>query len=394
MIARSVLLVVTLVLLAQDLNSHAAEPETVVPVDGARFPATLEGLDQDGQLTFDQAGNKKTLTLDELVRWGTPRDPKAGSLLVLNHGAVVVATNISLADDQLSFDSSLLGESSIELDQVRGIMLRLPASSELQDELLQRIATDPSEADRLVLINGDELSGTITALDAHEITINANVGEIDVAPNRVEAVLQSTKLLDSSPAPSKGIWVGLSDGTRILVDRASLNDGELTLSLHRGSTWKAPADALVWLQPLSPRVVYLSDLDAAGFRHIPLLDLSWEYQRDRNVLGTALRSGDRRYQKGLGMHSACRLTYRLDEPFSRFEAELALDSSSSLGSVVFRVYVGTEQRFASDVIRAGDPPLPISVDVSGGRSLSLLVEFAERGDVQDYANLLDARLVR
>lgn len=394
MFARPVTLFVSLGLLALATKGFAAEPATVVPVDGAPFSASLISLDPAGQLTFDQAGSEKTLSLDDLVRWGTPPDPGDASLLVLRHGAVVAANNISLADSQLSFESSLLGACSIALDQVRGIILKLPASSELQDKLFQRVATNTSEGDRLLLINGDELSGTITALAVQDITINANVGEIGVAPSRAEAILFNSKLLDSSPPLSNSVWVGLKDGSRVLAHGVTLDDEGLTLSLSHDVAWKAPADSLVWLQPMGSRIVYLSDLHEAGYRHIPLLNLSWEYQRDRNVLGTALRSGDRRYQKGLGMHSACRLTYRLDEPFSRFDAELAVDAASSQGSVVFRVYVGSEQRFASEVIRAGDPPLPISVDVSGGRSLSLLVEFAERGDVQDYADWLDARLVR
>ncbi len=373
----------------------AGNPEMVVPVDGTRFAARLISLDGDGQLTLDRSGSPTTIRLSDLVRWGTPRDARGGSQLVMNQGAMLVVEELRLESSQITFESRSLGSGSMSPEQLRGIIFRPPSAVQLHDALVQHIAGTVADDDRLLLMNGDELAGTITALDMTRITIDANVGEIEVATNRVAAVLLSSTFVEPRPAPPASIWVGLSDGSRVLADRAELDAESLSIAMPGETPWKAPAEALVWLQPLAGRVVYLSDLEAAGYRHIPLLDLRWEYHRDRNVLGTALRSGTRRYQKGLGMHSACRLTYRLDEPFSRFEADLALDEvAGSLGSVVYRVYVGTEERYASDVIRAGDAPVPISVDVREGRSLSLLIEFAERGDVQDHANWLDARLVR
>lgn len=395
MFPRPLILIATLAVCSLPIAAKATEMATAVPVDGERFTARAVSLDAAGQLTFEKPDGRQTLALDDLVRWGNPPETRGGSLLVLGRGAVVVVGEVSLENSRVSFGSALLGEGSLATEDLRGLVLESPSSPQLKDKLIERISTHTGDSDRLLLTNGDELSGTITAIDPLDITINANVGEIDVARNRVEAVLLNSTFFDPGQADATGIWVGLSDGSRILAARAEMNAETLTLAMPEQTTWQAPAASLVWLQPLGARVVYLSDLEAAGYRHIPLLNLSWEFARDRNVLGTTLRSGERRYEKGLGMHSACRLTYRLDEPFSRFEADLAVDDAAgALGSVVFRVYVGTEQRFASDTIRSGDPPVPISVDISGGRSLSLLVEFAERGDVQDYADWLDARLVR
>ena len=97
---------------------------------------------------------------------------------------------------------------------------------------------------------------------------------------------------------------------------------------------------MVFLQPLGGRAVYLGDLRPAEFRHVPFLDLPWPYHADRNVTGGRLRSGGRLYLKGLGVHSSARLTYLLDEPYERFEAELGIDDSTDGGgSVRYRVYV-------------------------------------------------------
>jgi hypothetical protein len=61
--------------------------------------------------------------------------------------------------------------------------------------------------------------------------------------------------------------------------------------------------------------------------------------------------------------------------------------------VVFRVLVDGHERFASPILRGGDAPVPVSVDVRGAKKLELMVDYADRGDVLDHADWLDARLV-
>ena len=113
------------------------------------------------------------------------------------------------------------------------------------------------------------------------------------------------------------------------------------------------------------------------------------------MTGGWLRSGGRRYLKGLGMHSSARLTYLLDEPYGRFDAELGIDDSTDGGgSVRYRVYVDRQTKFTSEILRGGMKPVPVSVDLTGAKRLDLVVDFADRADELDHADWLDARLIR
>src|SRR5204863_4962681 len=139
------------------------------------------------------------------------------------------------------------------------------------------------------------------------------------------------------------------------------------------------------------RARYLSDLEPESYRMIPYLTLEWPYRADRNVVGTQLRAGGRLYAKGVGMHSTARLTYRLDKPYRRFDAELAIDDETrGRGSVHFRVFVDNQERYASPPVRGGMTPVPIRVDITDGKQLSLIVDFGERADELDHADCLDA----
>jgi hypothetical protein len=160
-----------------------------------------------------------------------------------------------------------------------------------------------------------------------------------------------------------------------------------------GQTWKTARTNLVFLQPLAGRALYFSQTKPAEYRHVPYLGVSWPYIVDRNVQGGLLRAGERLYLAGIGMHSAARLSYELPPEVKRFQAEAAIDDAAVEGSVRFRVFVDGKEKFTSPPVRGGMPPLAIDVDIAGGKRLDLVVDFADRADVQDYADWLDARLI-
>ena len=88
-------------------------------------------------------------------------------------------------------------------------------------------------------------------------------------------------------------------------------------------------------------------------------------------------------------------TYRLAEPYRRFQAELGIDDSTSGGgSVRFRVYVDGHLKYTSEVVRGGSPPLPVSVELAQAKRLDLIVDFADFAHELDHADWLNARLVR
>ena len=190
-------------------------------------------------------------------------------------------------------------------------------------------------------------------------------------------------------------WAGLRDGSRLLATRITLDNKTLRLTTLGDKTLAAPADDLVWLQPLGPRAVYLSDLKPAEYRYVPYLALRWPYHADRSVLGRWLRCRNTLYLKGLGMHSAARLSYDLAGPYERFEAALGIDDETAGGgSVQFRVFVDDRLKYTSPILRGGDRPEPISIRLAGAKRLDLVVEFADAADVLDHADWLDARLIK
>ncbi len=257
-------------------------------------------------------------------------------------------------------------------------------------------ASGPS--DQLLLDNGDQLSGTFRGLANDAVKLDADLGPIDIPTDRITALLVKPR---PAVAPSDDkrrfqTWVGLSDGSRLLATQLSV-EGQAAKIISVGQPFTLARSAIVFLQPLGGRAVYLSDLKPAEYRQTPYLDLPWPYHNDRNVTGGFLRCHGHPYLKGLGVHSAARLEYTLGQGVraKRFEAELGVDDSTAgQGSVRFRVLVDGQEKYASPILRGGGPPAPISIGLSDANKLELLVDYADRADVLDHADWLNARLIR
>jgi len=384
------------------LSGAAFAAEGTLVTGMPRVTATLRRVESDGQFIFDIAGEARAVATADLVSWGTPVESSQGVHIVLDRGGLLVATGVTLSDETLDVADSLLwGENrrhatlNVPLAQVAGVLFQPGSDTVARDRFLITIASTEAESERLFLANGDELRGTIVELSPDKVEFEAKVGVLEVELAKVAAVAFDPALREGTDAKSTGVMVGLSDGTRLHVASLTADDKTATLHLDEETIWHVDTSEIVWLLPARANVTWLSDLEPASYRHLPFLDLAWPYQLDRAVAGGLLRSGGQLYLKGVGLHSTARLSWDLDQPWRRFEADLALDDSAGKrGSVVFRVFTDGKEAYASPVVRGGEPPQPISVDVSGAKRLSLIVDFADRGDELDHADWLNARLVR
>ncbi|MDZ7616999.1 MAG: NPCBM/NEW2 domain-containing protein [Patescibacteria group bacterium] len=378
------------------LLAGPAEPMTswAVPAEGAPFQARLEAIDGDWGLVFHAEGGKRSLPAGELVRFGAPQEVLRGPVVVFADGGRLVADVTGIDKFNLRADSTVFGHLTLPLEQVAGIVFLLPADAQRQMLLFDRLLRAEGRADRVLLENGDELTGLIELLDRTQVRLDAQVGPIKTDRRNVAAVVFNPML--RRPARPKGLhaWLGLSDGSLFPATKVALGHQELAVTAAVGQLGGGLPEDLVYLQPMGGRLVYLSDLEPETYRHVPYLEVSWPYLRDRNVTGGPPRCGHRQYLKGLGMHTAARITYRLDGGYSRFQSEVGVDDSTEgRGSVRFRVFVDGRERYTGTPIRGGEPPVAIDLDVSGADRLDLVVDFADRAHVLDHANWLDARLL-
>jgi hypothetical protein len=443
------LLRITFAMVFLAATAAVADEPLLVPAGGEPRAARLVEIDAQGQMHFRSGTKTFALPPAEIVRWGKLAEPAHGPILVLADGGLVPADNLAMENEHLTGESDVWGSLKMPLESLSAVVFRWPSGHAEQDKLLDRIARTKGDQDRLCLDNGDELAGLVEGLQNDKIALKADRGPTEIETRRIVVLVFSPALKQKPSRDGVRLWLGMSDGSRLGVTRLMADTGhdqggtgsasgqggtgfasgqggtgfasgqggtgsasgssgagtgeasgaresdDATLKvLVGGATWHAPAKDLVFVQIVGGRAVYLSDLQPAEYKHVPYLSMTWPYATDRSVAGGLLRAGGHLYLKGVGVHSAARLTYKLDGRYRQFAADVAIDDATGgEGNAVFRVLVDGREKFASGSVRGGQRPRAIEVDVTGGKRLELVVDFGQRGDQQDYADWLDARLL-
>ncbi len=107
--------------------------------------------------------------------------------------------------------------------------------------------------------------------------------------------------------------------------------------------------------------------------------------------GTTLQIGEVSFEKGLGHHANGSITLLTDGQYESFDAVVGIQPCSG-GSVIFRVLVDGQERFASEVLRSGGPGKTVHVSLTGAHEVRLEARDAGDGISCDMANWADARL--
>ncbi len=389
-----------------------AAEQSGLSTTGVIPPAKLIGIDKDGGLTLQSQDKKSSVAAQDLVVWGKFAESDRGPLVLLSDGSWLMANLVGLSADEYRFDSRLLGEITLARGSVRGILFRLPADKLLRDRVLDRLQSRADTHELLLLANGDELVGQTA-----QYKFDADSGResllftVTGAPEASELLLSKVAALaldpvlieEATPRGAHGL-LGLRDGSRLVVTSITPQAKRTEFALASGLKLKFDQDSLendvVAWQPLGRDVLFLSDLRTTGYKHIPFLTLARPYENDRTDLGSRLRQGGAVFSKGLGMTSTSRLAYDVPAGYRQFQAEVALDDiADDRGSVIFRVFTNSGEMswktaYESPVVRGGEAPRSIQIDLAGVQRLALIVDFAERGDEQDHPVWLNARLVK
>ena len=409
-----------------------AEPLPVAyPVRGKPFAAKLTGIDPDWNISLASDGKERVLAASDLALWGNYRDASTGPQLLLADGSMLVADVLDLDADKVTVgDASGLGrilwnESSIPLRQLMAILYQPSADPLERDKQIEKLRSGDRKEDQVWLTSGEVISGRVVSLPRYgrfqpaapppqaEVLKLARRGIAEPLAIPLAKVVALVWNAAQSPAIKTRSMnrLGIKDGSLLSARKIVTDKDQILVELQGGGTLKAfketgeddaPTfwDQVTLLQTSSPSFIYLSDLPAPAYKHIPFTAREWPLGVDRNVLGGRLRSGEAVFLRGLGMHSASRVAFDLKGDEQRLEAQLALDDGAkNRGSVIGKVLLEMELGkwttvWESPVLRGGDAPLQVSVPLQGARRLALLVEFADRGDEWDHANWLNGRLVR
>jgi len=137
--------------------------------------------------------------------------------------------------------------------------------------------------------------------------------------------------------------------------------------------------------------LYLSDMDPESSSQ------GWGVlQKDRSIQLPKIKISGKEFVKGLGTHAPAETVYRICGKYTAFSAWIGVDEYTKpyrVASVQFEVWGDGIMLYQSKIMKAEDPAVEVSVDITGINELKLIVNDGGDGQDWDHADWAEARII-
>ncbi|HKI21581.1 MAG TPA: NPCBM/NEW2 domain-containing protein [Isosphaeraceae bacterium] len=373
---------------------------TALLIDGRTLAGRILSLGPKAIRIQSADGTSHELPRDRLVKLSRetslPLPLPDFAHVILPDGDRIMRVAIgSTTDTDLELKSDVLGNLPIPLDALLGVVMSTPALVDTLDAWWDRVLVEPRSTEVVWLANGDRLAGGFLGLDDKRLKIQVEGKPAEVERGGIVAIGFDPALVNY-PRPESGfIEVTLRDGTRLGVQDARLQDNLVVARTRFGRTIRFPLGELSRIHARSSAVVYLTERKPITTKYIPYVGPIREYRSDRSVRGRVFRLAGQSFDRGIGTQSRTFLAYEIEPGDRRFQASIGVDEEAGpLGSVVFRVFTDSNERYKSPPLTETDSPQAVDIDLAGAKRLILITEYGDRGDVRDLADWVEARIIR
>jgi hypothetical protein len=370
--------------------------------DGSQVSGQIRRLGEvDGVMLVNENGEERSIPVNrlvKLVREGVPPQAptEGGDLVLFPDGDRLARCKIGQSGEfTIGVHSTAFDQLAIPLDALLGLVFDTNSESAATDALISRVRSEPREAELLWLVNGDKLPGLFSGLDEKKLTFQPETGKVDLPRTGVLALGFPQGQVVYRRPEGPYFELKLADGSRLGVNQVKIERGQGLATTRFKVPIRFPIGDLAQLHVMNSSVLYLSDREASGTIYEPYIGPTRPYRRNATVSGEVLRLGGRAYERGLGTQSRTLLVYKLEPGSKRFQALIGVDDRAGpLGNVIFKVQGDKKTLFESAPMVSGEPPRAVDVDLTGAGFLILITEFGDRGDVQDHADWVEARIIR
>jgi hypothetical protein len=326
-----------------------------------------------------------------------PRAPHAD----LTTGDRVTGTVIDADDTSLRLRPAGDGPDQVvrlPLSSLRAVWLTTRPADESEPAWLAA----PRKRDLFLARNGDSGAGAITAIDPthNAVRFQAEGKDHTLELSKLAAIGFNTDLARVRRLKGPYYRLTLSDGSRLGVVSVTFDGKRWTAMTPFKEAVRWPADRVVSIDVEQGRVSYLSDLRPAKYVYQTFDGEQFSWAADRSVTGRPIvlktPAGESTFDRGLGLHADCAVTYSLAGKYRRFEGLVGMDATSGVrGAATVSIAIdGKEQSVpGGGKVSVAAGPLPVRVDVSGAKELTITVRRGSGGNVQDHVDLAEARLV-
>lgn len=393
----------------------------VKSLDNSVQRGRLAGLTSE-EVVIEVDGEKQTLLLEELmglnpVAMPAEIDAEPAAWINLDDGSEVLAKDYTVS--QGAVKAGLLGGDELTAKTSAVRWARFKKQSEAQAAEWAKIVEADAAAD-LIVIRKDEridyLEGVVEDITAETVNFRLDGDLVPVRREKVEGVVYFHPNRGKQPTP-----VGVvhdASGSHFNAASLELAENGIKLTTASGAEIVRPLSAIRQIDFSAGKIAYLSDLQPRAVEWTPFFGSNLDEQlvviyqpRMNSPISNDAARGEpgqlqlrktnengvseiHTYSKGIALHSRAEVTWLLPDEFRVLKAIAGIDARyRNLGHVELIITGDGEELFRGE-ISGQDEPLPLEIDLTGVRRLTVLVDFGKNLDLGDHLNLCNARVVK
>jgi hypothetical protein len=361
-------------------------------LDGTRIDGSLQTIQAS---TLVMAGNgekttRQTIMLDQVLRIDfAPTSPTPTPIRV----RMVDGTGFGCDDVHTGKEEAFFKRGTENLTvSLSGVAAILTSKIPHEQADWQANALVTRRNDRIVIARENRrlvLDGTLHSIGPEKLLFSLDGDELPINRNRLRACYFSHQKSEFVPV---AVVTERNGDTWHAREFAWKKGAELRTPT--GIIRHVPIKDLASINFAAARITYLSDLEPSLMSHTPAFDHPWPMLKDRNALGSPIELDNKRFSKGLVLHSRTLVEYALAGKYSRFLADIGIEAHAGrLGDCPVRI-LADGQELWSRRLRAGAKAISVSLNISRVQKLRLEVDFGAGLDAGDHAAFGDARVVK
>ncbi len=377
----------------------------VETADGRTLAGEIVAWDAD-QVTIQTTDGPVELATKTLLRLSSPKEPddslpEPEVWIRLIDGSTLTAREYVCdggeAEITMRDDRSI----SVPTDAIASVRIR--PNTEPVAAAWRGLTAGEIDTDLLVVHKGDSLDyhrGVLRDVTKKRVHFELDGDVLPVKRSKVHGMIYRHAESDAMGEPVCRITD--RSGSSWVVQSVSLDD-QLQCITPAGLKRAFPLEEIVEIDFSEGKLVYLSELQPESVQfmpyfgtrnEIPALTERFAPRTDKNFRSQPLTLDSKQYAKGLCLHSRTKLVYRLPGRFQQLKATVGIDDSvRPRGNVQLSIF-GDEKVLLETTIAGTDPPMPIELDLTGVRRLTILVDFGDQFDLADHLDLCDVRIIK
>jgi hypothetical protein len=376
-------------------RAAGAEDWSLTTADLQSQSAVPRALSTDGlRVTSPDGKNDRLIPLDQFLsvqRPASEETPAPSFTLVLSNGDRLVGEPGPVNGERLTWLSPSLGKIPISFNRLVAINRGLNFST----------PDEPPKQDIATLANGDTVAGVFTNSADSKITIQADAGPVSVPLDSIRRIAFAPTG-NAAADSTRGFRVRLTDGSILTVADASLDAGQLNVTLKGKNpvAVKVPLGNVLGIEQTNGPVSWLSSQMPIESVQIPYLGgaPTWPARFDQAVDGGPLSFNGRTYDHGIGVHAYSRLTFALDPQWAAFRTQYAIDSRRDeprkYADVTVRIKLDDKVVHEQKHLHVGEISKQVLIELKGAKTLTLECDYGDGGDTQAHLDWLQPALLR